>query len=220
MFEFCMDSIRNVSDHCSAIKPNMQFVMAFGLERFRKLNALAHEKGLVSILDNKLGDIGSTNKSSFYWARQAGFDALTFSPFAGNIEEATNEAHKHSLGLIVLTLMTNPEAKYFMREAKIEGKTGHEWIAEKIGKIGSDGAVVGSTHTTTEEIANIRKLIGSDKVILIPGIGAQGGDLSGTIDAFGKSILVNVGRGVLYASNQKTEAKKYNEMLNGMRKEG
>jgi orotidine-5'-phosphate decarboxylase len=218
MFEFCMDSIKNVADSCCAIKPNMQFVMAFGLERFKRMNALAHERGLISILDNKLGDIGSTNKSSFYWARQAGFDALTFSPFAGNIAEATIEAHKHELGLIVLTLMTNPDAKYFMREATVGGKSGYAWIAQQIGKNGADGAVVGSTHTKREEILEIRKEIGKDKVILIPGIGAQGGDLSGTIEAFGGNILVNVGRGVLYAGNQRAEAKKYNEILNGLMK--
>ena len=89
----------------------------------------------------------------------------------------------------------------------------------QIGKNSADGAVVGSTHTTREEILEIRKEIGKDRVILIPGIGAQGGDLSGTADAFGGSILVNVGRGVLYAGNQKAEAKKYNEMLNGIVKE-
>lgn len=218
MLNFCLDSIGNVTDYCCAIKPNMQFVMPFGLDMYKKMNKLAHEHGLVSILDNKLGDIGSTNKSSFYWAKQAGFDALTFSPFAGNIEEATKEAHKFDLGLIVLTLMTNPEAKYFMREANIGGKTGYAWISQEIGRVGADGAVVGSTHTTKEEILAIRGAIGQDKVILIPGIGAQGGDLSGTIDAFGKNILVNVGRGVLYAGNQKAEAKKYNEMLNALMK--
>ncbi len=216
MFEFCLDIIRKTSSHCCAIKPNMQFVMAFGLERFRKINSLAHEHGLVSILDNKLGDIGSTNKSSFYWAKQAGFDALTFSPFAGNIAEASVEAHNHGLGLIVLTLMTNPEAKYFMREAKIEAKPGYAWIAEHIGKTGADGAVVGSTHTTKEEVAEIRKLIGQDKVILIPGIGAQGGDLTETANAFGKNVLVNVGRGIIYAKNPAEEAKKYNEMLKAL----
>jgi orotidine-5'-phosphate decarboxylase len=216
MFDFCMDSIKNVSDYCCAIKPNMQFIMPFGIERFKRMNALAHEKGMLSILDNKLGDIGSTNKSSFYWARQAGFDALTFSPFAGNIAEATEEAHKHELGLIVLTLMTNPDAKFFMREAKISGKSGHEWIAGEISKHGADGAVVGATHTSKEEIASIRKLIGPDKVVLIPGVGAQGGDIAPTAGAFGKNVLVNVGRGVLYAKNQKAEAKKYNEMLNSL----
>ncbi len=216
MFDFCMDVVGKVKDHCCAIKPNMQFVMPFGLERLKKINALAHKQGLVSILDNKLGDIGSTNKSSFYWAKQAGFDALTFSPFAGNIAEATAEAHKQGLGLIVLTLMTNPDAKYFMREAKIEGKTGYAWIGEQIGKHGADGAVVGSTHTTKEEILEIRKLVGPEKVILIPGIGAQGGDLSGTAGAFGKNVLVNVGRGVIYAKKPAEEAKKYSEMLNSL----
>ena len=216
MFEFCLDIIRKTSGHSCAIKPNMQFVMAFGLERFRKINSLAHDNGLISILDNKLGDIGSTNKSSFYWAKQAGFDALTFSPFAGNIAEAAAEAHKQGLGLIALTLMTNPEARYFMREAKIEGKPGYGWIAEQIGKTGVDGAVVGSTHTAKGEVAEIRKLIGPDKIILIPGIGAQGGDLTETAGAFGENVLVNVGRGIIYAKNPAEEAKKYNEMLNGL----
>ncbi|MFH1447377.1 MAG: orotidine-5'-phosphate decarboxylase [Candidatus Micrarchaeota archaeon] len=214
MFNFCMDIIENVSDYCCAIKPNMQFVMPFSLDMYRKMNALAHKHGLVTILDNKLGDIGSSNKSSFYWVRQAGFDALTFSPFAGNISEASAGAHDAGVGLIVLTLMSNPDSKYFMRESSVGGTTGYSWIAQQIGKTNADGAVVGATHTKKEEVMEIRKGIGNDAVILIPGVGAQGGDLSETIDAFGRNILVNVGRSVIYSQNPNETAKKYNGMVN------
>jgi orotidine-5'-phosphate decarboxylase len=75
---------------------------------------------------------------------------------------------------------------------------------------------VGSTHTAPGEVQRIRELIGDDKVILIPGLGAQGGDMSRTARAFGKNVLVNVGRGVLYAGNQRAEAKKYNETLGAL----
>ncbi|MCX6778019.1 MAG: orotidine 5'-phosphate decarboxylase [Candidatus Micrarchaeota archaeon] len=194
----------------------MQYVMPLSLDDYKKINSAAHAAGLISILDNKLGDIGASNEAGIYWAAQAGFDALTFSPFAGNIEETTGFAHDKNLGIIVLTLMSNPEAKYFMRDNAIGGKKGYEWIAHEIGRCGSDGAVVGATNKDTDAIAQIRKAIGQEKVILIPGVGAQGGDLKSTHSAFGRNILVNVGRAVLYAKNPGTAAKEYNEMLNGL----
>ncbi len=216
MFNFCLDVIDDVAENCCAIKPNMQFVMPFSIEQYRKMNALAHKHGLVSILDNKLGDIGSSNKSSFYWTKQAGFDALTFSPFAGNVKEASGAANDFELGLIVLTLMSNPDSKYLMRENQVEGKPGYLWIAEQIGKHNASGAVIGATHTKKEEVVAIRRAMGGDKVILIPGVGAQGGDLSETVGAFGENILVNVGRAVLYSKGRKQESKKYNDMVNGL----
>jgi len=62
-------------------------------------------------LDHKLGDIGSTNESALFWISDMGFDAFTFSPFAGNIETTVDTAHKRDLGVIVLTLMSNPRQK-------------------------------------------------------------------------------------------------------------
>ena len=69
---------------------------------------------MLAILDHKLNDIGSTNNSAMYWIKEMGFDAFTFSPFAGNTKETVETAHMKDLGVIVLTLMSNPKAKGLM----------------------------------------------------------------------------------------------------------
>ncbi|GAG14728.1 unnamed protein product, partial [marine sediment metagenome] len=107
---FFEEFLESVQDYCCAIKPNNQYIFHMGLKSYQKMNLMIHEQGLISILDQKIGDIGSTNDSGFYWMNKMGFDAVTYSPFAGNIAESLNAAHKVGMGLITLTLMSNPDA--------------------------------------------------------------------------------------------------------------
>ena len=216
---FFEDFLENVKDFCCAIKPNNQYIFHMGLNAYKKMNQMIHKEGIVSILDQKIGDIGSTNDSGFYWMKEMGFDAVTFSPFAGNIEEALNAAHNQGLGLITLTLMSNPDAIYFMKNATIEGIKGYEFIAQKIKKYEGDGMVVGATgHVTVEDIKKIRELAGDESVMLVPGIGKQEGDLKKVIQYGGENVLLNVSRGILYSENQRETAKMYNEQFNHIRK--
>ncbi|HUT80922.1 MAG TPA: orotidine 5'-phosphate decarboxylase / HUMPS family protein [Candidatus Bathyarchaeia archaeon] len=218
MLEFFEEFLESVHENCCAIKPNNQYIFHFSLDAYQKMNRMIHEQGLVSILDQKLGDIGSTNDSGFYWMNKMGFDAVTFSPFAGNIAESITSAHKVGMGLIALTLMSNPEAIYFMKNAQIEGKSGYEFIAQKIGELKGDGLVVGATgHVTELDIQKIRKLAGNDPVMLIPGIGKQQGDLNKVIVHGGKNILLNVSRDILYSNNIKEAAIRYNNQFNNVR---
>ncbi|MEW6329776.1 MAG: orotidine-5'-phosphate decarboxylase [Candidatus Micrarchaeota archaeon] len=214
MMNFCLGIVEDVAESAFALKANAQYTLPFGLAHHKKLNNAIHGHGMLSIFDLKLGDIGSSNEAAVYWIRQSGYDALTFTPFAGNIQEATTAAHVRWLGIFVLTLMTNPEAVYFMRECSIAGKRGYEWIAGEIKKAGADGAVVGATNTTPEELKTIRSLIGDDKILLVPGVGAQGGDAEKMLRAGGKNILINVGRDIIYSSSPKKAAKKYNDEFN------
>ncbi|MBA7472627.1 Orotidine 5'-phosphate decarboxylase [subsurface metagenome] len=105
-----MDIIEQVSDYCCSIKPNTQYYLGH-TDILEKIAKKSHDHGMLAILDHKLSDIGSTNSSALYWIKEMGFDAFTFSPFAGNTQKTVEKAHENNLGVIVLTLMSNPEPK-------------------------------------------------------------------------------------------------------------
>lgn len=73
-----------------------------GFHILRELTKKIHEEGVLAILDHKLSDIGSTNESALFWISDMGFNAFTFSPFAGNIQTTVDTAHNRDLGVIVL----------------------------------------------------------------------------------------------------------------------
>lgn len=220
-FNFCMDLIENTKDYVCAIKPNSQFVLfLLTLNQLRKINTTAHDYGLVSILDHKLGDIGSTNASALYWIKRAGFDALTFSPFAGNIKEATEQAHKNDLGLICLTLMSNPQSVWIQKDSLNNGVPLYEKIAQEIRNNGTDGCVIGATgHVTDDDIKKIRKIVGNDKVFLCPGVGAQGGDVKKLLMSAGENIVIHIGRAIMYANDQRKAAEEFYKLINKYRKQ-
>ena len=219
IISFFEDFLEEVKEYCCAVKPNNQYIFHMDIEAYKKMNKMIHKEGLVSILDAKIGDIGSTNDSAFYWMKQMGFDAVTFSPFAGNIKDSLDAAHKVDLGLITLTLMSNPDAVYFMKDALIENQKGYEFIASEVKKHHGDGIVVGATgHVTDNDLKKIRELAGHEIVMLVPGIGKQAGDLEKVILYGGKNILLNVSRGILYSENIKKTANEYNKKFNEVRK--
>jgi orotidine-5'-phosphate decarboxylase len=217
LLEACLDWIEQCSDFCCAGKVNMAYVLPFTEKEHTKLATAIRDNGMVSLLDWKLGDIGSSNDSALYWISRCGYDSTTFSPFSGNVKEAGEAAHKRGLGLIVLTLMSNPGAVHFMKNAAIDGKPGYQWIAEQV-RDHADGCVIGATgHVTSEEIAKIRQIAGPDKVFFSPGVGAQGGNAGKPIKAGGEPLAVIVGRGIIYSDNPKESAKYHRDLINKAR---
>jgi orotidine-5'-phosphate decarboxylase len=220
VFSFCLKIIDDVKDYCSAIKPNTQHLLfTLSKDKIKEINKIIHSEGLISILDHKLGDIGSTNLSALYWIKELGFDALTFSPFAGNIEHTVQAAHNRDLGLIVLTLMSNPESIMIQKNANYQNMPIFKQIATEIKLSNADGCVIGSTgHITSNDIKNVRGIVGEDRLFLCPGVGSQGGDASNIIKYGGKNVLINVGRSIIYSSNPKQETNKFNKIFNNIRK--
>ncbi|MHA1302770.1 MAG: orotidine-5'-phosphate decarboxylase [Candidatus Heimdallarchaeaceae archaeon] len=217
--EFIKKIITDVSPYTSVIKINRQYVIGLTVDEMKEINDFIHENNMLSITDHKLGDIGSTNASAIYWFKEEGFDAFTFSPFAGNIEEATKAAHEYGLGIIVLTLMSNPEAIY-QKSAIIEEKPLYLYIAQKVKEVEADGCVIGATgHITKEDIANIRRAVGDRTIALVPGVGAQGGSADSLFFHFGAKTMVNVGRAIIYSENPAKEAEKYQKLFNEQQKE-
>ncbi len=219
ILNFCLDIIEKTSEYVCAYKPNSQFLLfALNLEQLRELNKKIHEAGCFSILDHKLGDIGSTNLSALYWIKKAGFDTFTFSPFAGNIREATLAAHKNNLGIFVLTLMSNPESKWIQKESERKGTPLYKEIANRVRNSGSDGIVIGATDNVTPwDIREIKDIVGENTIFLCPGIGAQGGDAEFIINAIGENSLINVSRAIINDKNPAEKAKEFQELFNSYR---
>lgn len=208
--EFCMDIVEQTSEYCFCYKPNTQYIMPLGFSEIRKLNEYIHKRNCLSISDHKLSDIGSTNDTALHWLSKMGFDAVTYSPFPGNIKETIDNAQNHKLGVITLTLMSNPEADFFMKSV-IQGKLGYEFIAEQIAKYDGFGAVIGAT-CRVEDIKRIHSLL-TDQLILSPGVGAQGGGLD-IVRIFKERTMVNVSRDIITRDSPGERAQYYQELIN------
>jgi orotidine 5'-phosphate decarboxylase subfamily 2 len=215
IMQFCMETIDAVAENCMAVKLNSQYVMfALSNNKLEALNQHIHSFGLLSILDHKLGDIGSSNDSALYWSKKCGFDAITFSPFAGNIREATEMAHHRELGILVLDLMSNPEAEGFHKKTRFNETPLFLRIADDSKHANVDAVVVGATdHVREVDIQKIRRTIGEDMIMFFPGIGSQGGDVKKIFTNAGRNIMINVGRNIIYSPNPAHAAEEYNKKL-------
>jgi len=224
--DFCLDVVEQVSEFSVAAKPNQQYVFGFTKKQHKRLTDAIRKSKMISILDYKLNDIRDTVESSLFHLSECGYDAITFNPFMGNMEEAVKLAHdtaknkrRSELGIIVLTLTSNPEAIKYMKQATLNNAPLYVSIARDVETTGADGLVVGATgHVTEDDIRNIRKIVGEERVLLIPGVGAQHGDHEKIIRFGGHNILINVGRDIIYSKSPRREAKKYAELFNDSRK--
>jgi len=215
LLNFSSYVIEEVSDYCCSVKPNTQFFLG-SYHILMKLAKKIHGEGMFAILDHKLGDIGSTNDSAIFWIADMGFDAFTFSPFAGNVQATVDSAHNKNLGVIVLTLMSNPEAERIMIETLIKKQPLYLQIAEMVKESQADGCVVGLTDFVKGEyIKNIQRVVGDRVIFLMQGIGPQGGEATNIKHV--TNPLVSLGRAVIYADNPKEEVKKYYEMFKSIK---
>jgi orotidine-5'-phosphate decarboxylase len=211
IFDFCAAIVDATKDLVSAFKPQIAYFAAQRAEdQLERLIDHIHATapGLPVILDAKRGDIGATAEQ---YAREAFVryraDALTLSPFMGydSIEPYVRYSGK---GLILLCRTSNPGGSDLQAQplAGTDGKPGgllYEHIARLAAGEWSRGAelglVVGATFP--QELARVRELAPT-LPLLIPGIGAQGGDAQATVRAGWRPngpIIVSSSRAVLYA---------------------
>ena len=207
IFDFCASIVDATRDLVCAFKPQIAYFAAQRAEdQLERLVAHIHAQapGVPVILDAKRGDIGATAEQ---YAREAferyQADALTLSPFMGfdSIEPYLRYAGK---GLILLCRTSNPGGSDLQAQALAGGGLLYEHIARLAAGpwngSGQLGLVVGATYP--EEIARVRR-IAPTLPLLIPGIGAQGGDAEATVRAGWRSdgpIIVSSSRAILYAS--------------------
>ncbi len=245
--DWALKYIEAVAPFCAAIKPNLRY---WG--RGRDLSAVedivgcAKDLGLVVIQDSKEADIGSTNDSGIFYAAMRGADAITIAAFAGNMEEAAKQGKDRGVDVISMCLMSNPEyekVKNMLVEVNDDGsyKPAHIFqasglpyvrhyiqLAHDAAKFGYGGIVIGApsakNHIKDAEVEKAASYF-KEGLILVPGIGAQGGEVPVLAKHFSPNRLVcNVGRGLMFPSGarstpeqQAAAAKQYQEMLNGLR---
>jgi orotidine-5'-phosphate decarboxylase len=218
-FHWALRYIQAVAPFCAAVKPNIQYWKdAQDNGKLDNLRYEAKDLGLIFIEDSKLADIGSTNDAGLFYAAQKGMDAVTFSPFAGNLKEAVDMAHARDLGLISMVLMSNPEyggeknklvpvregqRSYGVRdEVLVEGEAyvkQYIQLAHDAEEHGLDGIVIGApssgNHISEDEIERVRSYVGYDKLVLQPGVGTQGGEADIIWKYFGSdNVIVSVSR--------------------------
>jgi orotidine-5'-phosphate decarboxylase len=197
------------ADLVCSYKPNLAFYETLGLGGLKTLLKTAEyiPDYLPVIGDGKRGDIGNTAKA---YARALfeiyGFDAATVSPYMG-YDSVRPFIEYSDKGVFILCRTSNPGAVDFQSLADAEGRPLYEAVALKAREWNAQsniGLVIGATYPN--ELKAIRRIC-SEMPILIPGIGAQGGDLASTvkngIDAQGEKAIISVSRQILYASTGK-----------------
>lgn len=188
-----------------AYKPNTAFYEAAGAKGIETLKATCDyirekDSDALIILDAKRADIGNTNNGYVQFA----FDyldtnAITLHPYLGReaLEPFLSRVDK---GAIILCRTSNPGSGEFQDDGlfeKVAGNVAREWNENENCLL-----VVGATYP--EEIAKVRETVGDNMWLLVPGIGAQGGDLEKTLTAGLSSrkdgLIINSSRGIIFAS--------------------
>ena len=229
IFYFNQTIIDATKDLVVAYKPNLAFYEVLGTEGWDilKRTVQAIPEGLLKIGDGKRGDIGSTAEQYAHSLFQIGFDVVTVNPYLG-IDSVEPFLQNEERGVFVLCLTSNPSSKDFQKMV-FKNKCLYHYVAEKVvqwNKKQNCGLVVGATHP--DELKAIRQ-VSNTLPFLIPGIGAQGGDLEGAVlagtDEYGEMAVINSSRSILYASDGKdfaeaarNEASNLRDQINVIRK--
>ncbi len=213
IFEFCKSIVDATADLVCCFKPQIAYFASRRAED--QLEALiAHIRvtypGIPVILDAKRGDIGSTAEQYAIEAfERYGADAVTANPYMGRDSVEPYLAYRNK-GVILLCRTSTPGGsdlqflhvggmKLYERVARLVAS---EWNAS-----GQCALVVGATFPA--EIARVRELT-SDMPLLVPGIGAQGGDIEATVNAGrtanGTGLMINSSRAILYAGRNEDYA--------------
>lgn len=213
IFEFCRAIVDATADLVCAFKPQIAYFASCRAED--QLEALiahlrAQHPQVPVILDAKRGDIGSTAE---HYAREVferyGADAVTLSPYMGrdSIEPYLAYAKR---GAFLLCRTSNPGGND-LQMLETGGRRLYERVAELAAgpwnSHGQLGLVVGATYPA--ELATVRRLA-PELPLLVPGIGAQGGDIAASVQAgqtaTGVGMVINSGREILYAGHDEDYA--------------
>ena len=206
VFEFNRKIIEATADYCVAYKPNLAFYEALGTKGWESLKKTMEiiPGGIFTIADAKRGDIGNTSRlyaKTFF--EQFDFDAVTVAPYMGE-DSVSPFLHFKDKWVIILALTSNQGAFDFQTLQLTDGSPLFQQVLEKSASWGSENQimyVVGATKP--QQLAGIREQL-PHHFFLVPGVGAQGGDLQQVSKAgFNQEcgLLVNSSRGIIYASS-------------------
>ncbi len=208
LFNFCREIVDATAEFACAFKPQIAYFAAHNGGEAQLQRLVAHinasHPDVPVILDAKRGDIGSTAEQYAVEAfDRFGADAVTLNPYMGR-DSAQPFLQRGDRGCVFLCHTSNPGARDF-QELLVDGAPLYQHIARTIASEwnadGNCALVVGATFP--EELKVIRGIVG-DMPLLIPGIGAQGGDVEATVrngrTTDGTGLMINSSRGILYAS--------------------
>lgn len=201
---FGLGVVEAVAGIAGVVKPQSACFERFGSEGYRAMERViagAREAGLVVVLDAKRGDIGSTAAHYAAGALAMGANAITVNAYMGR--SAVRPFVEAGLGVHALVRTSNPDSDEIQLERLEGGGTVGQRLARLVHELGV-GAVVGATKDAGE-LADLRALM-PRATVLVPGYGAQGGDLGairalvrdGASGAGNVGVLVNASRSVLY----------------------
>ena len=207
VFKFCRAIVDATAHYACCFKPQIAHFAALGAEdALRRLIAHIHDAhaGVPAILDAKRGDIGSTAQ---HYAAEAFdryvADAVTANPYLGrdSLQPFLDRSDK---GVVILCRTSNPGAGD-LQDLLVDGRPLYQHVAEKVARDWNGNRncalVVGATWP--EQLREVRAIVG-DVPFLVPGVGAQGGDVEAVVrnarTADGTGLIVSSSRAILYAS--------------------
>lgn len=208
VFRFCRDIVDATADLVCCFKPQIAHFAALGAEdALQRLIAHihTHQPGVPVILDAKRGDIGSTAQhyaSEAFDRYQA--DAVTVNPYLGrdSLQPFLDRADK---GVVVLCRTSNAGAGD-LQDLEVAGRPLYQHVADKVAREwnGNGNCLLVTGATYPQQLAEVRALVG-DLPLLVPGIGAQGGDVAAVLrngqSGDGSGLLISSSRAILYAGN-------------------
>jgi len=217
IFLFNQEIIKTTQDLVCAYKPNTAFYEMYGIYGISSLTKtieFIHSLNLPVILDAKRGDVGHSSTAyakAIFEVFKA--DATTVNPYLGH-DSVEPFLNYHEKGIFVLCLTSNIGFKDFQAVGEEPLYISVARHVKEWNHYGNCGLVVGATKP--EELKKIHELVG-DMPILIPGVGAQGGDLEASVKYGGKHPIINASRSILYAADPKAEAMKLRDEINRYR---
>lgn len=235
-FEFNKAIIDATHDLVCAYKPNTAFYEARGAAGVEALKQtcdyLARQyPDIPIIIDAKRGDIGNTNAGYVeYVFDYLGADAVTVAPYMGS-ESLSKFLEREDKGIIVLCRTSNTGAGEF-QDLEVGGEKLFVHVARQVvaswNERGNCMLVVGATYP--EELRQVRQIVGPRMPLLIPGVGAQGGDVASTVEAglgeHGQGLVISSSRGIIFASSgedfaeaARAETQKLRDDINTYRKQ-
>src|SRR3989338_2151068 len=226
-FEFNKKIIDATNDLVCVYKPNTAFYESLGAEGIENLKqSIDYIKNtypeIPVILVAKRGDKGNTNEGYIEFAfNYLKADAITLHPYMG--KRSLDPFLKMEEKTFFILCRTSNEGAGEFQNLLVNSKPLYELVAQHVkdewNYNGNCGLVVGATYP--KELKRIRE-IAPDLPFLIPGIGAQGGDVEKTvsagIDTNGENAIINSSRSIIFAQNPREEAEKLKKLINSYRK--
>ena len=205
---FCREIIESTHEWVSCYKPNLAFFTQLGPAGLQVLHEVRQSipREIPVILDCKVGDVGETARAyARGWFDELDFDAITVNPYMGE-DSLEPFLAREGRGVIVICKTSNPGSGDVQNVTVAGGEPLYLTVADRCrawdqAYPASVGLVVGATWP--EELKAVRDRVG-DQEILLPGVGAQGGDLEGSLrvglNSRGTGLICSASRSVLYAS--------------------